>query len=56
MIVMILLMIRFGLTIFKSFYKLIDSEKNGIEYIQFVTALKEDERFIVLDNNLVLIK
>ncbi|MCL4549430.1 MAG: hypothetical protein M1495_12770 [Bacteroidetes bacterium] len=37
-------------------FELICSSESGIEHNQFVSALKEDERFIVMDNNLVLIK
>ncbi len=37
-------------------FELISSSENGIEYNQFVYALKDDERFMVMDNNLVLIK
>ncbi len=37
-------------------FELIGSSESQIEYNQFVYALKDDERFIVMDNNLVLIK
>ncbi len=40
----------------QNIFELIGSSESQIEYNQFVYALKDDERFIVMDNNLVLIK
>ncbi|MBI3123582.1 MAG: hypothetical protein HYZ10_04180 [Ignavibacteriales bacterium] len=37
-------------------FELVGTSEGQIEHNQFVDALKEDERFIVMDNNLVLIK
>lgn len=42
--------------IVQELFELVKAEKNDIEFNQFIFALKEDERFIVTESNLVLIK